>query len=306
MGGDGFLGSHFVDEAVKAGHAITVFDRFSGGHARNLEHQRGCVRFIAGEFANRDDVLQALRGQEIVYHFVSATNPATSWNNPFLEIEENLRHSVQLFELASKENVRKLVFMSSGGTVYGRQSGLIDETVLPRPFSPYGIGKCAIEHFLNYYHDHGYLTADIYRIGNAYGSRQPMHAPQGVIANWMARILDAEEIVAYGGADTVRDYVYVGDVARLLLQSVAQVSDAGIYNVGTGRGISITELLDIFGRVIDRPFRVRMEPRRDFDNPYVVLDSRRLIARCPGFQFSDFEEKLGETWEYVNLHYRKR
>ncbi|MBC8179773.1 NAD-dependent epimerase/dehydratase family protein [candidate division KSB1 bacterium] len=171
LGGDGFLGSHFVDQAVKAGHEITVFDRFPYLTSKNLEHQRGKVRFISGEFASRDTVSKALEGQDIVYHFICSSNPAESWHDPFLEINQNLTASIQFFQLAALKEVRKIVFPSSGGTVYGPQEKAIHENTVPRPFSPYGIIKLTTEYFLNYIQKKEGIKVDIYRIGNAYGPR---------------------------------------------------------------------------------------------------------------------------------------
>jgi len=300
LGGDGFLGSHFVDYAVTRGHEVTAFDRFPTGGTRNLEHIRNDIRIFSGEFANRDDVMRALEYQEIAYHFISATNPAASWNDPFVEIDENIRQSVQFFEFAVQQGVPKVVFLSSGGTVYGRQEGLISEDTPQRPFSPYGIGKLAIEHFLNYYREHGHLQTDIYRVGNVFGPRQPMHRPQGVIAVWMNAILRGQEVLVYGDNSTVRDYIYVADVVRLLGHSLASPDTSGIYNVGSGHGVSITELLTLFKRVIGTNFSYRLLPRRDFDNESVILDCNRLLSLCPGFNFSDFEEKLGSTWRCLS------
>ncbi|MBU1565315.1 MAG: NAD-dependent epimerase/dehydratase family protein [Proteobacteria bacterium] len=300
LGGDGFLGSYIVENLVRTGHEVTVFDRFPFGVTRNLEHLHGNIRLFSGEFANREDISKAMEGQEVVYHCISATNPASSWNDPFIEIDENVRHSIQFFEIvAQKVRKCKVVYLSSGGTVYGRHEGLINEGTVPKPFSPYGIGKLTIEHFLNYYQHNERLTADIYRIGNAFGPRQPMHCPQGVIAKWMDSILNGKELLVYGDSMTVRDYIYVNDIARIVSQSVDRLANSGTYNVGSGYGISITELLETFQRVVDHPFTHRLLPRREFDNVSVVLDISRLLGQCPEFIFSDFQEKLSETWNYV-------
>ncbi len=299
LGGDGFLGSYLVEYLVEAGHAVSVFDRFPFGVTRNLEHVRNQIKLFSGEFANREDISKAIEGQEVVYHCISATSPASSWNDPFIEIDENVRHSVQFFEIAAQQNLRKVVYFSSGGTIYGKHEGVIHEDVTPRPFTPYGIGKLTVEHFLNYYQNHGRLTVDIYRVGNAFGPRQPMHRPQGVIAKWMDSILTGEELLVYGDSTTVRDYIYASDTVRLMGQSLDNLTSTGTYNIGSGHGISIIELLETFKRVVDRPFTYRVLPRREFDNVSVILDNSRLLSRCPGFFFSDFEEKLSETWRYV-------
>jgi len=305
LGGDGFIGSHFVDQVVTLEYEVTVFDRFPYQVSRNLEHQRGNINFISGEVANRNDVSKALAGIDIVYHFISMTTPADSWNDPFIEIDNNLRSSIQLFELASRRGIRKIVFPSSGGTVYGPQNKPINEKTLPRPLSPYGITKLAIEHFLHYYREHSGIEIDIYRIGNAYGPRQPIQGKQGVIAVWMKNILDGAEIQVYGDHTTLRDYVYVEDISFLMTNSIRNLVSSNVYNLGTGVGTSIIRLLEIFQTALDNPIRYRIHPRRPSDNASIVLDSTRLLDQFPNFQFQKLEDKIPETWEYFKYSDRK-
>jgi len=303
LGGDGFIGSHFVDQAVKWGCAVTVFDRFPYRISNNLEHQRGTIRFVSGEFANRDDVGNALKNQDVVYHFISATSPAASWNDPYIEIEKNLHASIQLFELAGRCGVKKIVFPSSGGTVYGPQGSPVDESALPCPFSPYGITKLTIEHFLRYFQNKDGIAVDIYRIGNAYGPRQPHQNPQGVIGKWMQQILEGTEIQVYGDQSTLRDYVYVKDVVFLMTHSLKDLSISETYNLGSGRGISIIDLLDIFLQTIDGKFVYQIHPRRPLDNASIVLDSSKLLAHFPDFRFQKLEEKIPATWNHFKSRY---
>jgi len=298
LGGDGFLGSHFVDQAVTLGHEVTVFDRFPYQVSRNLEQQRGKIRFSSGEFANRDDLLKVLEHQDIVYHFIWSTTPAESWNDPFIEIEENLRTSIQFLELAVRQGVRKIAFPSSGGTIYGPQKKAVDEKAVPRPFSPYGITKLATEYFLQYFREHDGIQVDIYRIGNAYGPRQPMHRPQGVIAAWMRDILNGAEVQVYGDESTLRDYVYIEDIAYLMTNSLRDLTSSDVYNLGSGESTSIIYLLDIFRKVVDVPIRYHIYPRRPSDNVSIVLDNTKLILRFPGFKFQKLEDKIRETWNY--------
>lgn len=306
LGGDGFIGSHFVEQAVVLCHKVTVFGRFPYNVSKNLEHQREKIKLFHGEFANRDQVTKALEGQDIVYHFICTTNPATSWHDPFVEIETNLRYSVQLFDLAAEKGVKKIVFPSSGGAIYGRRCGTIKEENSSSPFNPYGITKLAIEHFLNYFRERSGIAADIYRIGNAYGPRQPMDAPQGVIAVWMGKILADEEVMVYGDRQTLRDYVCVEDIAYLLTHSLSDLNSSDVYNLGSGRGVSVLELFDIFSMIIDKPFKHRIYSRRNFDNTSVILDSSKLISYFPGFKFCNFEEKIRDTWRYVKEKHKKK
>ncbi len=305
LGGDGFIGSHVVDQLVSMGHEITVFDRFPYRTSRNLEHHRGGIRFISGEFQNRNDLVKALSEKDIVYHFVSATSPAESWNDPLIEVEESIRSSIMFFELAVRQGVKKIVFPSSGGTVYGPQNLPVDENTLPRPLSPYGIAKLTTEHFLNYFRVHYGIASDIYRIGNPYGSRQPVMRPQGVIAVWMHEILNGSEIQIYGDNTTLRDYIYIKDVAYLMSHSLINLMSSDVYNLGSGVGTSIMQLLNIFQQVVDIPFQYRIHEKRPSDNSSIVLDSLKLMKLFPGFRCQKLEERIEETWTYFKTTFHK-
>lgn len=300
IGGDGFLGSHLVDRLVELGHKVTVFDRCPYQVTKNLAHQKGIVRIISGEFANKVELKNALCGNDVVFHFVWASTPITSWKNPLLEVEENLRLSIQLSEVSVESGVKKIVFPSSGGTVYGLHSSeMVSESCLPKPFCPYGVAKLAVEHFLNYYRESANLAYDVYRIGNAFGPRQPIASPQGVISVWMSKILSGEKITVYGDRETLRDYVYVKDIAHLMTHSFADLNRSETLNIGSGKGTSIMELLDIFKRVIDVPFESEILPRRPSDNTSIVLDNSLILSYFPAFSFNDLEEKISDTWQLV-------
>lgn len=301
MGGDGFIGSHLVEKLLNSGQKVSVFDRFPYGITRNLEHLKRNIRIISGEYANRVDVTNALLGNDVAYHCIWTSTPISSWNDPCLEIDENIRLSVQLIEAASEAGIKKIVFPSSGGTVYGRHGKTkISESQLPQPFSPYGIAKLTVEHFLNYYRESKGLAVDIYRIGNAFGPRQQISSPQGVIAVWMSKIMAREKIMAYGDQETLRDYVYVEDIAHLMMHSLTDIRVSSTLNIGTGRGTSIVELLQIFRRVVDVPFEYEILPRRPSDNSSIVLDNQAILNLYPNFSFSNLEDKIRETWIYFS------
>lgn len=300
LGGDGFIGSHFVDSIIDAGHNIYVFDRFKSSKSTNLEHLKGKVHLISGELANREHLKFALANKDIIYHFISCTNPLTSWNDPYLEIADNLKNSTQLFELAAEAGVKKIVFPSSGGTIYGLQNGKIDETTLPKPFTPYGICKLTTEYILEYFHIKYNVSYDIYRIGNAFGPRQSANTQQGVIGVWMRHVMEGRELLVYGDDNTIRDYVYVKDVAYLMSHSLKDSASSGIYNIGSGVGISILELLQVFKTVIPKPFKYKVFPRRPSDNSSFILDPKKILSLFPDFQFSKLEAMICETWDFYN------
>jgi len=295
LGGDGFLGSHVVDRLVVSGHDVTVFDRFPCGGPSRVGGHGQRVRLARGELGDSPELREALVGQEVVYHFISATTPGSSWDDPMAEIVGNIRPTLEFLRLAAVAKVRRIAFASSGGTIYGRQDGLLTEDSPARPVSPYGIGKLAIEGFIRHCCEASGFDCDIYRIANAYGPRQPARGGQGVIANWIARILEGRPLEAFG-AGAVRDYVFVEDIAELMSFSARARAGSELFNIGTGRGTSLDGLIEIFRDVIPARFEVVRRPGRAFDVPSIVLSGERLLKEFPGFCYTALEEGIRRTW----------
>jgi len=220
FGGEGFLGSHLVELLAELGHKVTVFSHSPPGSNKNLQHFEGRYHRFSGDFADADAVAAALKGQEIAFNFILSSTPVSSWEEPLRTIETDLLQSVRFFELCAKGGVRKIVFASSGGALYGPQTEPADEGTVPRPFNPHGIAKLCAEHFLRYYREKYGIAADSYRIGNAYGPRQPINRTQGVIGAWIGRIIAGQTLDVYGDETTKRDYVNAKDVAQLMTHSL--------------------------------------------------------------------------------------
>jgi UDP-glucose 4-epimerase len=299
FGGDGFLGSYFVEQLVALGHEVTVLDRFRGGKAKNIGRLSGRCRWLAGDASAEDSADAALEGQDMAAVLISASSPLGAWSAPLGVIDVELRQTVRLFDRCARHGVRKIVFVSSGGTIYGPQPGRLDEDVLPRPRNPYGIAKLAEEHFLRFYADSAGIAADCYRIGNLYGPRQPLDRDLGVIAAWTGRILTGRHVDVYGGEVSVRDYVYVEDAARLMTHSLRDVASGEVYNLGTGRGTTLLQLLAIFKSVCGQPFEIHHHPRRPSDNTSAVLNSAKLLRHFPGFSFLSLKEGVERTFAWA-------
>jgi Nucleoside-diphosphate-sugar epimerases len=299
FGGDGFIGSYFVEVLIGLGCEVTVFGHTRHGAGGNLAHLEGRFRRVLGEFSDQKAVASALLGQDVAAHFILASTPVGSWGAPLQTIEADLKPSVLFFEQCARLGVRKVIFASSGGSLYGPQPGDILEEATASPFNPHGIIKLCEEHFLNYFKEHSGLASDCYRIGNAYGPRQPLGRPQGVIGAWIGRILDGLPIEIYGDGETVRDYVHAADAARLMAYSLRDLAASDTFNIGTGRGTSVLELLSLFRNVHPQPFEYRLHPRRALDNTRAVLPSDKLLRNFPGFVFRGLEDGVRECFAWA-------
>ncbi len=293
LGGSGFLGSFLAEEFLALGHHITVFSRHPGRFLAPGKH----TRLVAADLGDEDALVREFAVHELVVYLPWSSNPAGSWLHPVEEVEQNVRACVRVFELAAAHGVKKMVFPSSGGTVYGPQAGNATEATPPHPISPYGIGKLTAEHFLAYVRERFGMAGDVYRIGNLIGPRQPADRLQGVAAIWMDAVRKGQALQIFGDQHTIRDYVFVRDAARLMTHSLRDLSHSDTYNLGTGSGVSILDLLATFESVVGVPFDRVFHPRRPCDNDRIVLDSAKLLRHFPGFRFVPLADALRATWQ---------
>lgn len=296
LGANGFLGSHLVDRLVAQGHFVRCFDKFP--HNQTRFTQGPSTELFHGEFLNETDLNNALDGMDYVFHFVSTTTPLSSESNPLVEVDTNIHYSVELLRLCVEHSVRKVIYSSSGGSIYGNsQDELLAETTTPRPMSPYAIGKLAVENFLRYFHEKHGLESVTYRISNPYGTRQSVASKQGVIPIFLHNMMTEKPLTIFGDGNMVRDYIYVNDAISMIATSF-ELSTQDVYNVGAGRGYSVNEIVyaltDITGITPD----VRHVPVPSTFVEKNVLDTTRYVTEFGAPTYTEFTQGIKETWDY--------
>lgn len=297
LGANGFIGSHLVDALARNGDPVRAFDRFSGD---TLYEPRENIEQFAGDFLNEADLRAALHGIDHVYHFISTTSPATAENDPTIDIETNIRMSVELFRLCVEASVKKVFFASTGGAIYGENNQPpFAETDLPLPVSPYAIGKLTIENYLRYFRRKHGLHSVTLRISNPYGERQPFHRKQGVIPIFLEKMYREEPITVLGDGSMVRDYIYVKDVADMIVSIAHQDAAEEVYNLGSGQGNTIQEVLEIAERVSGKRATVQSEPIPPTFVDKVVLDTSRFTSEFHVTAKTDLQEGMQKTYAYI-------
>lgn len=278
LGGCGFIGSHICRALVAAGHEVRIFDKVYAGRS-HVEESGGGIEIIEGDVARPDDVLAALKGAETVINLVHTTVPGSSMLDPAYDVESNVVASVRWLSRLSETGVRRVLFVSSGGTVYGLpQSDLIDESHPTDPISSYGITKLAIEKYVAMYAEAAGVGHVILRPSNVYGEGQRLHIGQGVIGVLADRALRGEPLEIWGTGESLRDYLYIEDFVDAVLRLIAYEGARHVFNVSSGRGNSVREILAILERQLERTLDITYKPARGFDVPANVLDSSRLRA----------------------------
>jgi UDP-glucose 4-epimerase len=265
-----------VDALLRSGHAVRCFDR-AGLPALDEELARHArFEFREGDITSEGDMAAAVDGCDVLLHLVSTTLPKSSNADPVFDVESNLVSTIRLLDLAVKAGMRKVVFASSGGTVYGDTVDTpILETHPTDPVCSYGITKLAIEKYLHLFQILHGLDYTVLRLANPYGERQRLQASQGAVAVFMGKILGGEPIEIWGDGSVVRDYIYVGDVADALLAAIERTGTERVFNIGSGRGHSLNELIDSIEAATGRTAVRTYMPARNFDVPSNVLSIAR-------------------------------
>lgn len=240
-GGAGFIGSHLAEEALAAGDGVVILDNLATGHLRNVPEGAVFVERDLREPGLED--LLAEYGVTAVSHHAAQANVRVSLDDPAFDAEVNVVGGIRLLTACRNVGIRRVLFASSGGTVYGTQQVYpCDESHPVAPASPYGCAKLSFEHYLTAYGRSGELEPVILRYANVYGPRQDPKGEAGIVAILAQRLLAADPPRIFGDGTQTRDYVFVGDIARAQ-RAILRHWRAGIYNVGTGRETSVLELL---------------------------------------------------------------
>lgn len=271
IGGGGFIGSHLCEGLLAGGNNVTVFDRPNARYLKILT-KKG-AKIISGDFLDVDAVEQALSNCDMVFHLVSATVPQTSNENPIYDIETNVLGTLRFLDLARRSSVKRIIFASSGGTVYGIPQEIpIKESHPTVPISSYGITKLMIEKYLHLYWKLYGLDYSILRIANAYGERQPITQTQGVISSFLNKAIHQEEITVWGDGSVIRDYIYVGDISNAFMKAALHKGNFKTFNIGSGQGHSITDVICTIENIMQKPLTIKYAPGRSFDVPINILD----------------------------------
>ncbi len=292
-GGAGFIGSHITDAYIKLGHEVVILDNFSSGKEENVNSK---ARVIKADI-NDENISEIFEKEkfDILNHHAAQMNVRVSVDDPKFDANTNILGSINLFEAARRAGVKKIIFASSGGTVYGEQEKFpAEENDRKEPCSPYGISKFSTENYLFYYDSVHGINRVVLRYGNVYGARQNPHGEAGVVAIFINKMLAGEQPVINGDGLITRDYIYIEDVVAA---NVKALDDAvqGIFNVTTSVETNVNH---IFRRLKE----LTGSDCEEFHGPAKAGEQRRSVCSFEKFDKMhgwspkmDFDEGMKHT-----------
>ena len=295
-GGAGFIGSHLVDRLVLEGHEAIVVDNLATGKRRNINR---AARFYKMDIQSwRLERVFRNERPNVVMHLAAQMDVRKSVEDPMFDAQVNVLGTLNVLQHAVKHGVRKVVFSSSGGAIYGEQETYpAPETHVTRPLSPYGLSKLCGEQYLSYFQRVSGLQAVSLRYANVYGPRQDPEGEAGVVAIFIQKMLNNEQAVINGNGRQTRDFVFVDDVVEANLAMMGQETQ-GTYNVGTGVETSINDLFRILVQHTGSNCKEVHGPSKKGEQPRSVIDNTKLRHEVSWEPKADLSEGLKKTVDY--------
>jgi UDP-glucose 4-epimerase len=288
-----------AEALLDADYSVRIFDK-TNVSTRNVDHILDHIELFEGDFTNEEAVGAAARDVDYVFHFVGTTLPKTSTDNPVYDVESNIVATLKLLEAAVKHRVRKVIFSSSGGTVYGVPHSIpISEDHPTNPTCSYGITKLAIEKYLELYRRTKGLDYVCFRISNPYGERQNVQSIQGVVAVFLGLVKNGEPLTIWGDGEITRDYIYIKDIVSVLIQALEIKPQWNVFNLGSGQGTTLNELVAAIRDVTKEDVAVTYTEGRDIDVPANVLDISRAHRSFGFAPQTSLSEGIRRTWDWL-------
>jgi UDP-glucose 4-epimerase len=299
-GGAGFIGSHVVNAFIEDGHDVVIIDDLSTGRQSNLNP---AAKFYQVDI--RDPQVEEVFHDErpdVISHHAAQMDVRRSVADPLFDADVNILGSLKLIEYAKKYAIKKFIYISTGGAVYGEPEYLpCDENHPINPICQYGASKHTVEHYLYMYNVNYGLKYTVLRYPNVYGPRQDPHGEAGVVAIFCGKMLAGEQVTINGDGEQTRDYVYVGDCAKANVMVADENKATGIYNLGSGKGTSVNEIFAGLRDVIGYKLAPLYGPAKVGETRFIYLSAEKAARELGWIQTISLEEGLRKTVEYFRV-----
>lgn len=296
-GGAGFIGSHVVDQYIGLGHEVVVVDNLRTGFRKNVNPK---ARFAQVDVRSLDlDAVFEEEKPDVVGHFAAQMDVRQSLEDPIFDAQNNVLGTINLLECCVRHQVKKIIYASTGGAIYGEPEPLPATEEYPtNPLSHYGLSKFVAEEYIRLYKRLYQLDYTVLRFPNVYGPRQNPHGEAGVCAILVALMLDGKTPTLFGHGEPLRDYVYVGDIAKANVLALEKGSGE-ILNLGSGRGTSVRELYDILSSYLKYEAEPILKPLRAGEVERIFITGSKAQALLGWSPQVGIEEGLRLTADYI-------
>lgn len=296
FGASGFIGSNLANYLIENINfkSLSLFTR----NPKNETHKNLNFKEIKFDIKEIEKYEKELEKLDVIFYLLSNSIPLSSWNNPASEFYDNVIPFINFMETISKFNIKRIIFTSSAGTIYGSGDELKNEKSLITPHSPYGIGKITIEFLLDFYEKKYNIRYTILRIANIYGPNQDTSKGLGFINKVLENLINNDTTSIYG--NTTRNYIYIKDVVKimcLLIENLEEKSE--ILNVSSDFNLESLEVINVISKTLKIQPKIELHESRNSDNQKILVDNTKLKERLIKFEFTSFEVGLKETLDFI-------
>lgn len=291
LGAGGFIGTNLCRALVVKGYAVRAFGR----RQYFPEALTGCD-WISGDFSDPTSLATAIQGCDVVFHLINATTPASANIDKVADLQANVVSTLRLLEICRETDIRRVVFASSGGTIYGIPSLIpTPETAPTYPITAYGISKLAIEKYLSLYEYLYGLDYRILRLANPFGPYQTTIKNQGAVAAFVRWALSGMPVEMWGDGGVIRDYIYVDDVVEAFILAASHRGSSRIFNIGSGEGRSLNDIVVVIGKLLGGDVEVDRRAGRSVDVPVSILNTELAVSDLDWRPRVKFDDGLQST-----------
>ena len=296
-GGAGFIGSNIVDELIEKKHKVVIVDNLATGNMKNVNKKAKFYKVSVCDKKKIDEIFKKEK-IDVVIHHAAQLDVRKSVEDPCFDADVNIKGALNILEACKNTKVKKIIFASSGGTIYGEcGSKAPDEKAFANPLSPYGVAKLSVEHYIKAYSELYGLKYTILRYANVYGPRQDVNGEAGVVAIFIGRMSQNKEFFIFGDGKQLRDYVYVKDVVSANIKSLTKGNNE-VINIGTNKTTSVTKLAQELSKIIGYKNKPVFKPKRNgelFKSFLNISKAKRVLGWQPKV---DIIKGLKNTVEY--------
>jgi UDP-glucose 4-epimerase len=308
IGSNGFIGSHLVRELLNFNN-INNLSLFGRSENSVIEFSNPKIEYYQIDLKDNQSYINKLKNLDLIFYLASETIPSNSWNNPMIEFSDNIIPFIEFLETIKNTRIKKIIYSSSAGTIYGPSLKKLSEKSITAPFSPYGIGKLAMEHFLEYYRVNYNINYDIYRLSNVYGPNQDTSKGLGLINTIIENMISEKETTIFGNGKNLRNYIYIQDVVDVLINSINfSLFESNVLNVASNQNYNINQIIKIIEKVTNKKLTIKYLNQRSSDNPNIQISNKNLLRKIPSINITSIEEGIKLTYEHIKAmkKYEKR
>ena len=299
IGSNGFIGSHLVRKLLIFNN-INNLSLFGRSENSVIEFSNPKIEYYQIDLKDNQSYRNKLKNLDLIFYLASETIPSNSWNNPMIEFSDNIIPFIEFLETIKNTRIKKIIYSSSAGTIYGPSLKKLSEKSNTAPFSPYGIGKLAMEHFLEYYRVNYNINYDIYRLSNVYGPNQDTSKGLGLINTIIENLISEKETTIFGNGKNLRNYIYIQDVVDVLINSINfSLFESNILNVAANQNYNINQIIKIIEKVTNKKLTIKYLNQRSSDNPNIQISNKNLLRKIPSVNITSIEDGIKLTFDYI-------